>query len=163
MHSRNELSGKPGAIQQRVDAELNTLLEQAAKKDVSYADVLDQVLALELQAKQEKHRSMRVTMARFPFQKSLESFDGKFQPSIEPKVIKELATGRFIADSENVRIPTNSSTCSGPNRPLVPGQFVHRRVLAVRALFVVSRVARSVTGWWGLRWCRWRSCAVILR
>ena len=45
---------------------------------------------------------MRVTMARFPFQKSLETFDWKFQPSIEPKVIKELASGRFIADGENV-------------------------------------------------------------
>lgn len=86
----------------RVDAELTTLLEQAAKKDVSYADFLDAVLALELRAKQEKHTTMRVAMARFPFQKSLEAFDWKFQPSIEPKVIKELATGRFIADGENV-------------------------------------------------------------
>lgn len=67
---------------QRVDAELTTLLEQAAKKDVSYADFLDTVLALELHAKQDKHRAMRVTMARFPFQKSLETFDWKFQPSI---------------------------------------------------------------------------------
>jgi DNA replication protein DnaC len=87
---------------QRVDAELSTLLEQAAKKDVSYADFLDAVLALEVHAKQDKHHAMRVTMARFPFQKSLETFDWKFQPSIEPKVIKELATGRFIADNENV-------------------------------------------------------------
>jgi DNA replication protein DnaC len=87
---------------QRVDAELTTLLEQAAKKDVSYADFLDEVLALELRAKQEKHQAMRVTMARFPFQKSLETFDWKFQPSIEPKLIRELATGRFIADNENV-------------------------------------------------------------
>jgi DNA replication protein DnaC len=87
---------------QRVDAELTTLLEQAAKKDVSYADFLDEVLTLELHAKQDKHRAMRVTMARFPFQKSLETFDWKFQPSIEPKIIKELATGRFIGDSENV-------------------------------------------------------------
>ena len=86
----------------RVEAELSTLLEQAAKKDVSYADFLDDVLALELEAKQAKHRSMRVTMARFPFQKTLETFDWKFQPSIEPKVIKELATGRFIGSTENV-------------------------------------------------------------
>jgi len=41
-------------------------------------------------------------MVRFPFQKTLKSFDWKFQPSIEPKVIKELATGRFLADGENV-------------------------------------------------------------
>jgi len=86
----------------RVDAELTTLLEQAAKKDVSYADFLDDVLARELQSKQEKHRAMRVSMARFPFQKTLETFDWKFQPSVEPRIIKDLATGRFISDGENV-------------------------------------------------------------
>ncbi len=59
----------------RVDAELSTLLEQAAKKDGSYADFLDDVLALELEAKQAKHRMMRIAMARFPFLKSLETFD----------------------------------------------------------------------------------------
>jgi DNA replication protein DnaC len=86
----------------RVEAELTTLLEQAAKKDVSYADFLDEVLGRELRAKQEKHQAMRISMARFPFQKSLETFDWKFQPSIEPKIIKDLATGRFIGDGENV-------------------------------------------------------------
>lgn len=86
----------------RVHAELSTLLEQAAKRDVSYADFLDDVLGLEIRSKQEKHLAMRVSMARFPFQKTLEAFDWKFQPSIEPKIIKELATGRFIADGENV-------------------------------------------------------------
>lgn len=86
----------------RIEAELTTLLEQAAKKDVSYADFLDEVLGRELRAKQEKHQAMRISMARFPFQKSLETFDWKFQPSIEPKIIKDLATGRFIGDGENV-------------------------------------------------------------
>jgi DNA replication protein DnaC len=86
----------------RVEAELPTLLDQAAKKDLSYADFLDQVLTRELEAKQDKHRTMRISMARFPFQKTLETFDWKFQPSIEPKLIKDLATGRFIADGENV-------------------------------------------------------------
>ena len=86
----------------RVAVELTAVLEQAAKKDVSYADFLDNVLTREVEAKQEKHQAMRVMMARFPFQKTLESFDWKFQPSIEPKVIKDLASGRFIADGENV-------------------------------------------------------------
>ena len=86
----------------RVGPELATLLEQAAKREVSYADFLDEVLTLEVQSKHEKHLAMRVSMARFPFQKTLEGFEWKFQPSIEPKVIKELATGRFIADGENV-------------------------------------------------------------
>jgi DNA replication protein DnaC len=37
---------------------------------------------------------MKTAMARFPFQKSLDSFDFK--------VIRELATGRFLADADNV-------------------------------------------------------------
>jgi DNA replication protein DnaC len=86
----------------RVEAELSTLLEQAAKRDLGYGDFLDEVLALELRSKQEKHLAMRVSMARFPFQKTLETFDWKFQPSIDPKVIKDLATGRFLTDGENV-------------------------------------------------------------
>ena len=86
----------------RVQAELSTLLEQAAKRDVGYADFLDEVLGLEIRSKHEKHLAMRVSMARFPFQKTLDTFDWKFQPSIEPKIIKDLATGRFIADGENV-------------------------------------------------------------
>ena len=86
----------------RVDAELSTLLEQAAKRDLAYADFLDEVHALELQSKHEKHLALRVSMARFPFQKTLEGFDWKFQPSIDPKIIKELATGRFLADGANV-------------------------------------------------------------
>jgi DNA replication protein DnaC len=86
----------------RVQAELSTLLEQAAKKEVSYADFLDEVLGLELRSKHEKHLAMRVSMARFPFQKSLESLDWKYPPSIDPKIVKELATGRDLADGENV-------------------------------------------------------------
>jgi DNA replication protein DnaC len=45
---------------------------------------------------------MRIRMARFPFPKTLEGFDWKFPPAIDPKVITELATGRFLAEGENV-------------------------------------------------------------
>jgi DNA replication protein DnaC len=86
----------------RVEAELTTLLEQAAKQDLAYSDFLDAVLGLEVRSKTEKHLAMRVSMARFPFHKTLEAFDFKFQPAIDPKVIKELATGRFLAEGENV-------------------------------------------------------------
>ena len=68
----------------RIEAELTTLLEQAAKRELGYADFLDELLALEIRSKAEKHLAMRVAMARFPFHKTLESFDFKFQRSIEP-------------------------------------------------------------------------------
>ena len=86
----------------RLETELPTLLEQAAKRDVPYSDFLDELLALEIRSKAEKHLTMRVSMARFPFQKSLDAFDFKFQPSIDPKVIRELATGRYLESGDNV-------------------------------------------------------------
>lgn len=86
----------------QIEAELPTLLEQAAKQEQAYSDFLDELLAREVGAKREKHLAMRIAMARFPFQKTLESFDFKFQPSIDPKVIRELATGRYIEGGDNV-------------------------------------------------------------
>lgn len=88
----------------QIENELTTRLEQAAKKEVSYADFLDELLALEVGSKTQKHHQMRIAMARFPFQKTLESFDFKFQPSIDPKQIRELliATGRYMQSGDNV-------------------------------------------------------------
>lgn len=86
---------------QRIAEELPLLVEEASKKEMSYTDFVSELVSRELTAKKERHMQMKTTMARFPFHKTLESFDFKFQPSIEPKVIRELATGRFIDNSEN--------------------------------------------------------------
>lgn len=86
----------------QVAAELPTRLEQAAKQEVSYADFLDDLLTREVQAKSDKHLAMRLAMARLPFHKTLDAFDFKFQPSIDPKVIREVATGRYLTQAENV-------------------------------------------------------------
>jgi hypothetical protein len=86
----------------RLEAELLVLLEQAAKRDVPYSDFLDELLSLEVRSKAEKHLTMRTAMARFPFQKTIDAFDFKFQPSIDPKVIHELATGRYLESGDNV-------------------------------------------------------------
>jgi DNA replication protein DnaC len=87
---------------QRAAAELPSLLQEASKRELSYADFLQELVSRELIAKQERHTQMKTIMARFPFQKTLESFDFKFQPSIDAKTIKELSTGRFIADGDNI-------------------------------------------------------------
>jgi DNA replication protein DnaC len=86
----------------QVETELTTLLEQAAKRDLDYAAFLDEVLAREVGAKTQKHLAMRIAMARFPYQKTLESFDFKAQPSIDPKLVRELATGRYIEGGDNI-------------------------------------------------------------
>ena len=86
----------------RLVDELPSLLQEASKKELAYSDFLEEVLSREIAAKHERHTAMKTAMARFPFQKTIESFDFKFQPSIDPKIIKDLATCRFIADTDNI-------------------------------------------------------------
>lgn len=78
------------------------ILQEAAKKELSYADFLSELVAEELSAKRDKSISMRTSMARFPYLKTLESFDFKFQSSVDPKRIKDLALCHFIEHGENV-------------------------------------------------------------
>jgi DNA replication protein DnaC len=81
---------------------LPSLLEDASKRELSYSDFLEELLRSELSGKHERNTAMRIAMAHFPFHKSLESFDFKFQPSLDARQVRELATGRFIADADNV-------------------------------------------------------------
>ena len=87
-----------GAVAQRLDA----ILSAAARTEPTYLDFLDQLLAEETEAKQKKRVAMGIQIAHFPAIKTLEEFDFKFQPSLDAKLVRELATGRFIAGSENV-------------------------------------------------------------
>jgi DNA replication protein DnaC len=45
---------------------------------------------------------MGVQIAHFPAVKTLEEFDFDFQPSVDAQLVRELATGRFVAHGENV-------------------------------------------------------------
>jgi DNA replication protein DnaC len=64
--------------------------------------LLDELLALEVGANTAKHHQMRIAMARFPLQQTLESFDFKCQPSIEVKLMRELAGGRYLQSGDNI-------------------------------------------------------------
>ncbi|MGH6918793.1 MAG: IS21-like element helper ATPase IstB, partial [Geminicoccaceae bacterium] len=88
----------------QVETDLPTVLEQAAKHERSYSDVLEELLSRESHAKGAKQLALRLAMARVPFQKTLESFEFKFQPAIDPKVVRELAPGRSLDHGENVRL-----------------------------------------------------------
>jgi DNA replication protein DnaC len=87
-----------GAVAQRLDA----ILAQAARGEPTYLDFLDQILGEETEAKQRKRVVMGIQIAHFPGVKTLEDFDFKFQPSVDQKLVRELATGRFVVGAENV-------------------------------------------------------------
>lgn len=83
---------------------LESLLEQAAAQELSYADFLEQLLGEEVASKAARNVTMRTRLARFPFVKTLEAFDYSYQPSIDRKQIDMLANCHFIEHGENIVI-----------------------------------------------------------
>jgi len=86
----------------KIQERLEGLLEEAAKAEWSYAEFLDHALAEEVATKSDKQVAMRIALARFPYLKSLDTFDFSFQPSLDPKRIRELASCRWMEHGENV-------------------------------------------------------------
>jgi len=87
-----------------VAEKLDALLSQAARTEPTYLDFLDQLLVEEMGSKQRKRVAMGIQIAHFPSVKSIEDFDFRFQPSVDQKLVRELATGRYIPNGENVLV-----------------------------------------------------------
>ncbi|HEY7060547.1 MAG TPA: IS21-like element helper ATPase IstB [Chloroflexota bacterium] len=81
---------------------LDGLAEEATKQGWTYVDFLDHLLATEIEARSARDIAMKTKLAHFPATKTLEDFDFAFQPSINERQIRELATLRFVARGENV-------------------------------------------------------------
>lgn len=81
---------------------LEALLQDAAARELPYAEFLEQVLGEEVASKQAKNIAMRTAMARFPFVKPLETFDFAYQPSVDKKQLVQLASCHYIEHGDNV-------------------------------------------------------------
>jgi DNA replication protein DnaC len=81
---------------------LESVCEQAAKRELDYRDFLAQALGTEWQGRHLKGVESRLAMARFPWVKTLEQFDFAFQPSIDRKVMRGLQGLAFVERAENV-------------------------------------------------------------
>ena len=81
---------------------LSAVLSEAAKEEWTYLDFLDRILQREVDSKQGKRVRMGLQIAHFPNVRTLEEFDFSLQPSVDERLIQELATGNFIAHGEAV-------------------------------------------------------------
>lgn len=81
---------------------VESLLEQAAKKELNYREFLCMGLQQEWNGRHQRSMESRLKQARFPWVKTLEQFDFGFQPGIDRKVVRELAGLAFVERSENV-------------------------------------------------------------
>jgi len=83
-------------------SQLETVCEQAAKRDLAYKEFLTEALATEWTGRHLKGVEARLALARFPWIKTLDQFDFTFQPSLDRKVVRELAGLSFVERAENV-------------------------------------------------------------
>ncbi|MCT8975322.1 IS21-like element helper ATPase IstB [Clostridium sp. CX1] len=81
---------------------IDNYLERALKEDQNVVEILDYLLMEEVKFKDKRAADIQVSVAAFPYKKTLEEFDLDFQPSIDKKLIDELATLRFVNNAENV-------------------------------------------------------------
>ena len=63
---------------------------------------LAELLGVEVAARRERYLTTRTRLAHLPFQRTFEQFDFGFQPSIEERLVKELANLAFVAEGTNV-------------------------------------------------------------
>jgi transposase len=134
---------------------LEALLQDATTKECSYADFLDQVLSEEVASKTAKHVTMRTQLARFPFVKSLDSFDFSYQPSIDRKQIQlKPAAERFGLDRKTVREWRDRAKVAG-EAGLVPRYPKRRPRRIPDATVHLIAEARREFGWGACRTRLW--------
>jgi DNA replication protein DnaC len=81
---------------------LDSLTQQAATENWSALEFLDALTQTELTGRAEQAIRRKMRLARFPFQKTLDEFDFAFQPSVNERQIRDLASLRFVASAENI-------------------------------------------------------------
>ena len=84
------------------EAQLDAVAQRAAAEQWSYSHFLGHLLTGEMQHRHAKRVQLNYQFAKFPYRKYLADFEYHAQPSIDKRVIDELATGRFLNEGRNV-------------------------------------------------------------
>jgi DNA replication protein DnaC len=71
-------------------------------KDTSHVEVLERLLAIEVDATATRRRESRRRLAGLPADWRIDDFDTEAQPSVTPELLRDLAELRFVDDGGNV-------------------------------------------------------------
>ena len=83
-------------------AQLDDLTAQAASANWSALDYLDHLTQVEVNARFEREVQRKLRLAHLPYFETLDQFDFAFQPSVNERQVRDLASLRFVANSENL-------------------------------------------------------------
>ena len=81
---------------------LPAVLDTAAAEGLTLTAALEQLLAIEVTASQARRLAGRLRFASLPAPATLEDFDYDAAPAVDPKLIAELATCRYLENATNV-------------------------------------------------------------
>jgi len=89
-----KLSGMTDTIDLRLD--------QAEQQQLAHSEMLSLLIDDELEARRNRKLARLIAQAKLPGNQTLETFDFRFNPSINAISIRELGTLRFIEKAENI-------------------------------------------------------------
>ena len=82
--------------------QLDNLLDETGRRDLTHREALGYMLQAEIARKDQRRLAMGLSIARFPFVRTLDDFDFEAQPAIDPKQVRELATCRWIGNGDSL-------------------------------------------------------------
>lgn len=77
-------------------------LDTAIKTKATHTEFLERLLAIEVDATEARRHAGRLRFANFPAPWRLTDFDYSAQPSVDPALMRDLATCRYADDATNV-------------------------------------------------------------
>lgn len=81
---------------------LPTVLDAAHTEGLTLTAALERLLAIEVDANQARRLAGRIRFASLPTPATLTDFDYDAAPGVDPALINELATGRYLQQATNV-------------------------------------------------------------
>jgi DNA replication protein DnaC len=80
--------------------QLDSLLDTATRRKLTLLDTVKLLCEAEVARKDERRIQMASSIAKFPYVRTLDAFDFAAQPSLDRKLIQELATCRWIGNGD---------------------------------------------------------------
>jgi DNA replication protein DnaC len=97
-----KLSGMAASLEER--------MIYAANSKLSYQELLELLCQDEQSNRKSNNYNKRKNSSKLPWNKKLEEFDFSFQPSIDQRIISDLATCQFTSSKENIIFIGSSGT-----------------------------------------------------
>jgi DNA replication protein DnaC len=83
---------------------LDVLLDEAVRRELNLPEALTLLCEAEVAHPEERRIQMGLSIAKFPYVRTLEGFDFAAQPSVDPRLVRDLAACRWVANGDALPI-----------------------------------------------------------